>query len=268
MNDIITILNQINILYDRKNNLEQLTLLLNGNVPKEKNLFSDDGKVITNIKLALKDIDLNKIKDYLPDIEKGNIEDAKVGAIQDPASSAIGSTYFPYVTKGIGNPVSKAIYEKFDDLKPIPPITQNKSIFNSTTGKGKKILHTQCYVSYGDPTKEKDRQIQIQNIEDSYYKAFVEFNDGKGKLDSNDKGTLNLVPLPGNGGKFEITKDTKPYNYNVNHLHPSYIILGLLKAINRAVTKFPPIPIPLLCIYFNDANVAKDAKIILDELFK
>ncbi len=264
MNDTITILNQINILYDRKNNLEQLTLLLNGNVPKEKNLFSDDGKVITNIKLALKDVDPKKIARNLPEIVSGKgVQEAVKGVIQDPAGSAINSK-----SKPSGSGASGVIYGKFKDLEPIPFISPGESKFNSTTGVGKKILHTHSYTLGGDPRNEIDRQKVLNNITDSYYNTILKFNENKPNLQQQDQDILNLVPVSASiyAGDFAIEEGIEPYNYKTKHLHPSYTMVALVKAIDKAI-KYEK-QIPKLYIYFYDSNVANNADEIRDDILR
>ncbi len=192
-NDITTILNQINILYNRKINLEQLISLLNDNKLKGKYLFSEDGKFITKFEFGLNETQKNEIWEKMPPIIIGGVQTASYGAIQDPAGTAIGINAKP-INSGAGGG-SEAIYKEFPKLNPIPPIKEGESIFNSTTEIGKKILHTHSYTLHGNPKSNEDRLKVIENIKDSYYNAFVTFNDKKSKLDKKDRNILNLVPV-------------------------------------------------------------------------
>ncbi len=237
-NDIKTILDQINILYNRKTNLEQLMLLLNGNVQKEENLFSEDGKVITNIKLALHgiDLDLGKIPIYM----EGNVQHALNGVIQDSAE-----------------------FDIYSNSKSILKIKEGESSFNPTIRSDKKILHTHSFRLFGDPKNESDRLKVINNIEKSYYNAIVKFNEGKKNLDLDDKERLNLVPVSASiyAGNFAINKSTAPFYYGGDHLHPSYTLVALIKAIDKA--KKNNIEILDLRIYYSDRNVGDNAHEIL-----
>jgi len=213
--------------------------------------FSDDGLIITNLKLAWGDTNFDLIKTHIPNIVQDAIQNAPFGAIQDPAGSAIGTGHKPG-----GGGASGAIYAKFK-LKPIPNIPQGSSIFNSTTNIGKKILHSHSYVLSGNPTNETDRNIVIQNIKETYLNALIEFNNGKYNLEIVDKDILNLVPVSASiyGGTFV---------YN-GHLHPSYTFVALIKAIDEAIKN--GVPIPKLNIYYYDKtvkNYADDVKRILD----
>jgi len=220
---------------------------------KSFNLFESDDMKYS----AIQDILVSrKIDPYITKIFKINlinkaISDASPGVIQDPAGTAIGSNERP-----MGGGASGAIYRKFDDLEPITSIEPGESVFNNSKGEGKKIIHTHSYKLFGfDPESERDVNIVIDKLAETYYNAIVRFNEKDSTLDSEDQGILNLVPV--SAGIFaDRFKDNE-----LNHLDPIYTLAAIYIAINRANNNKEDIP--ELNLYYFDPVVYQAAKNLL-----
>ena len=99
-------------------------------LPPER--FSSDGFAIEDPMALLADLGMAQLPRLVaatPSIRSGGVHQATVGAIQDPAGSAIGQPGRP---SGAG--ASGAIYATFPDLRPIPAIPPRAAVFNTSTG--------------------------------------------------------------------------------------------------------------------------------------
>ena len=252
--DITTLLNNINLLYLRKQNINELISWIQ---KKDIKIFSDNGLVIINLKelLKTKNVNMETIKKHLPIVVHGGVDGADVGAIQDPAGSAIGSG-----NKPDGGGASDAIYKKFLDLEPIPQINKGDAVFNGSTGLGKKILHSYAYSLTENPSNENDRYTVINKLKKTYVNAIKVFGQGKSKLDKKDQHRLNLVPVSAAifGGQF---KDA-----SIGHLQPSYTFAAIVLAIDECIKGH--VDIPELYIYYYGEDVKKIADKVRNELMK
>lgn len=183
---------------------------------------------------------------------QGGVQDAGAGAIQDPAGSAIGSGHRP-----TGGGASGAIYAKFPDLVPIPRIEPRSAIFNSSTGPGRRVLHTHSPYLSGSPDQSEDRRRVIEDLANAYANALVAHADRFAELGA-DVASLNLVPVSAGivSGAFADT--------TLDHLHPSYTFCALALALGW--WRGTGAALPALTIYFFKPEVLTAATNVLAEL--
>ena len=154
-------------------------------------LFAGDGLIVVEPAELLRQQgldDLVELGSTLGPVQ-GGVQDAPAGAIQDPAGSAIGSGRRP-----AGGGASGAIYQKFADLMPIPSIEPRSAIFNSSTGPGRRVLHTHSPRLAGSPGQSEDRRHVIEDLANAYANALAAFADRAAELGA-DGTMLNLVPV-------------------------------------------------------------------------
>jgi hypothetical protein len=221
-------------------------------LPAER--FARDGLEVVDAGGLLRQQGLEAIGDLASALRPvhGGVHDAPRGVIQDPAGSAIGSGHRP-----AGAGASGAIYQRFPDLMPIPSIGPRSAIFNSSTGPGRRVLHTSSPRLAGSPGRNEDRRQVIEDLANAYANALVAFGDRAGDLGA-DGTRLNLVPVSAGifAGRF-----TDP---TLDHLHPSYTICAVIRALGwwrDAGGSLPPAP-----IYFFKPEVLDVAAIVLAQL--
>jgi hypothetical protein len=200
--------------------------------------------------LRSKKVDPKILKTFKINLVNKPISEAEPGVIQDPAGTAIGSN-----SKPSGGGASGAIYQKFPDLEPISNIEPGESIFNTSNGPGRKILHTHSY-HFGGLNPNKDVEKVINKLARTYYNAIVRFNEKNPTLEKQDQGILNLVPVSASiyAGDFK--------NNDLNHLDPLYTIAGIYIAISKIYEHKGEIP--RINLYYFDPKVYSAAKNILD----
>ena len=202
--------------------------------------------------LRFRKIDPKILKTFKINLINKPISEASPGVIQDPAGSAIGSNEKPS-----GGGASGAIYQKFPDLEPIPEIKPGESIFNSSTGLGRKILHTHSY-NFSGLNSKSNRNIEtvINKLFETYYNAISKFNERNPTLEKEDQGILNLVPVSASiyAGDFR--------NNELSHLNPLYTLAGIYIAINKIYESQGEIP--KINLYYFDPKVYAAAKIVLE----
>lgn len=183
--------------------------------------FSDDGIQILKIKevitLANFQGEFDNIKNALGQIVPKGVQSAADGAIQDPAGSAIGSGRKPS-----GGGASGAIYAKFPDLDPIPKIPMGASVFNTSPGPGKRVLHTYSPDLSSlmlKPQNNSDRTKALNALTNCYINVFIACSESP-----NNFKEIALVPVSGNiyAGDF--------INKTLKHLDPSYTITSIMLA--------------------------------------
>jgi len=131
-------------------------------------------------------------------------------------------------------------------LKPIPSIQPRSAIFNSSTGPGRRVLHTYSPSLEGSPRQSENRRRAIEDLANAYANALVAFGDRAGEL-GQDGTMLNLVPVSAGIYCGQFTDPT------LNHLHPSYTICAILLALGwwrSSGSSLPP-----LTIYFLKPDV-------------
>ena len=269
---MISILGNIDTIQKRK---EIINILINPKPTKlvDLPLFSADGKTIVDFSAFLKGLNPKNIKtilNKLPTIYIGGVDKAPIGAIQDPAGTAIGAvdriTKLPLkpIRTGSGG-ASSSIYNAFPDLEHIPNFKEGESQFNSTKGLGKKILHTHAYdlrkqnknPKYGDHASDI-----ILLLQDSYANAILCFNKYKNNLDIKDRYILNLVPLSASIFASDFGKTY--FGMDGFHMSPSYTFMGIIYAMNNILNNKGEIP--NLNIYYFSPIVKQDADIVLNEI--
>ena len=214
------------------------------------NSVSTSGLQISAVTEALRELGfgalLPKLVVLLPAIIQGNIQSSASGVIQDPTGSAIGARVKPSQS-GAGG-ASAAIYSKFLDLDPIPAIPQGASVFNTSTGPGKRVLHTYSPTFGGSPSTVEDCQTAVEQLANAYANALaacISAASPQGHLPGISP--VNLIPISGRifAGQF---KDPA-----LNHLHPSYSLTAIaiaqaeLMRLNQTL-----LPITL---YYHDSGV-------------
>jgi hypothetical protein len=185
----------------------------------------------------------------------GAVQTAPQGVIQDPAGVAIEVGGDPKASGARG--ASGAIYSQFPDLKPIPPIQRGSAIFNSSTGPGRRVLHTYSPELKGSPESSKARQRALQDLTNAYANALEVFRERAADLGA-DGTLLNLVPVSGAIYSREFI-DSK-----YNHLHPSYTICAMVLALAWWRRSGPVLP--SLTIYFYDKPVYNAANGVVTTL--
>jgi hypothetical protein len=150
---------------------------------------------------------------------QGGVHNAALGAIQDPAGSAIGTGARPS-----GGGASGAIYARFPDLEPIPRIAPRSAIFNRAAGPGRRVLHTHSPQLRGSPASALDRHQALEDLANAYVNALVAFDARAADL-GNHGVLLNLVPVSAAiyAGRFRDPA--------LDHLHPSYTIAAVALAL-------------------------------------
>jgi hypothetical protein len=222
--------------------------------PMPPELFVPDGLAVADPRGLLREQGLDAIEESAAMLSpvQGGVQDAPVGAIQDPAGTAIGSGRRP-----AGGGASGAIYARFPDLMPIPSIAPRSAIFNSSPGAGRRVLHTYSPRLTGSPGQSEDRRLTIEDLANSYANALVAF-DGRAAALGDDGASLNLVPVSAGifAGRFT--------DHSLDHLHPTYTLCALLLALGwwrRAGGSAPN-----LAIYFFRPDVFGVAAEVLAEL--
>ena len=158
--------------------------------------------------------------------DPGGVQNAPTGVIQDPAGSAVGGTLG-------GGGSSGKIYKKFlPELEPIPWIEPRSAIFNTSIGKGQRVLHTHSPKLQGVPSSAKDRRQVLEDLANSYSNALEAFRVRAPHLDKHGK-LLNLVPVSAAiyAGSFADKKFITP-NLRSGHLRPSYTICAVVLALD------------------------------------
>jgi hypothetical protein len=187
----------------------------------QPDLFVRDGLEIVDPGALLRQLGLDTVGELVGTLVpvQGGVQDAPHGAIQDPAGSAIGSGHRP-----AGAGASGAIYQRFPDLMPIPRIEPRSAIFNSSTGPGRRVLHTHSPRLEGSPERNEDRRRAIEDLANAYANALVAFSARAAEL-ADDGTALNLVPV--SAGIF-CGRFTDP---TLDHLHPSYTMCAVVLAL-------------------------------------
>jgi hypothetical protein len=217
-------------------------------------LFAGDGLAVVEPAELLRQQGLDELGELVGTLSpvQGGVQDAPTGAVQDPAGSAIGSGRRP-----AGGGASGAIYQRFTDLMPIPSIEPRAAIFNSSTGPGRRVLHTHSPRLTGSPGRSEDRRQVIEDLANAYANALAAFADRAAELGG--EGTmLNLVPVSAGifSGRFNDT--------TLDHLHPSYTVCAVALALGwwrRTGASAPP-----LTIYYFKPDVFTAARTVLAEL--
>jgi hypothetical protein len=222
--------------------------------PLATDLVTSDGRRVVDPGELLRRQGLDDLRDLVSTLtpRHGGVHDAPAGAIQDPAGSAIGSGRCP---SGAG--ASGAIYQQFADLMPIPGIAPRSAIFNSSTGPGRRVLHTHSPRLAGSPGQSEDRRRVIDDLANAYANALAAFADRAGELGA-DGTTLNLVPVSAGifSGRFNDT--------TLDHLHPSYTVCAVALALGwwrGTGASSPP-----LTIYYFKPDVFTAATTVLADL--
>src|SRR5262245_47782829 len=187
----------------------------------QQSLFARDGVEVIDPGELLRQQGVDKVGQLVSTLSpvQGGLQEAPKGAIQDPAGSAIGSGHRP-----AGAGASGAIYQKFTDLLPIPSIRPRSAIFNSSTGPGRRVLHTYSPRLGGSPGQSEDRRRAIEDLANSYANALVAFRDRAPELGV-DVTMLNLVPVSAGIFCDRFTDTT------LDHLHPSYTMCAIALAL-------------------------------------
>lgn len=185
-------------------------------------------------------------------VVSGGVHTAPVGVIQDPAGSAIGSGGRP---SGAG--ASGAIYAAFPDLHPIPGIVPRAAVFNSSSGPGRRVLHTHSPQLAGSPPSPEACRRALEDLANSYANALIAVERRGAELGT-DGAVLNLVPVSAAiyAGHFR--------HRHLDHLHPSYSITAVLLAVGcqRAAGG----PVPQLALWYFSPTVYDAATAVLDQL--
>lgn len=207
--------------------------------------LSLDGLQVVDIAGALADCgygsQLGKLKGLMPRLENRGVQSAPRGIVQDPAGVAVG--HVPGETSVGG--ASKAIYQKFPDLERIPEMDEGNAVMNSSTGAGKRVLHTFSPMLPGSPSSVSDCAAALGMLANAYANALLAARaaaDAPGA--SSDFSVLNLVPVSGGyfAGGF---KDAA-----LDHLHPSYTYTALLTAFAEVVVRGGAEPLQTTLNYF------------------
>jgi hypothetical protein len=214
-------------------------------------LFAVDGLAVVEPAELLRQQGLDNLGELVSTLTpvQGGVQDAPAGAIQDPAGSAIGSGRRP-----AGGGASGAIYQKFADLMPIPSIEPRSAIFNSSTGPGRRVLHTYSPRLAGSPGQSEDRRHVIEDLANAYANALAAFADRAAELGA-DGTMLNLVPLSAGIFSGRFTDPT------LDHLHPSYTVCAVALALGwwlRTGASPPP-----LTVYYFKPDVFTAARAVL-----
>ncbi len=158
------------------------------------------------------------------------MQSATTGVIQDPAGSAVGQS------KPFGGGASGGIYAAFPDLEGIPKMGHGDSVFNTSVGPGKRVLHTYS----PEFSMENLRPSDISNcnraldlLTNAYINAYTASADAAADSSNNLHGItlINCVPLSGKifAGHFQ-DKSLAKDEFDGGHLHPSYTIAAMLLA--------------------------------------
>lgn len=152
----------------------------------------------------------------------GSIADQPTGVIQDPAGSAIGTGFSP-----MGGGLSGAIYRMYQ-LDPIPHIEPGCAIMNSTTGDGKRILHTHSYQLHN----ATDIWEATRKIADSYLQAIQVFI---ANVHVHGQNTLHFSAVSAAifAGQYR--------NPLYNHLDPSVTQMALVHALATYESAYPAV---------------------------
>jgi hypothetical protein len=229
--------------------------------PLTATLVSSDGKEILDVKAAFAAwgyTNFDAARAALPQIVQGGVQSAPTGAIEDPAGSAIGGSF-----SGAGGG-SGAIYAHFnglpnpaDHLQPIPKIAMGAAIFNTSSGAGRRVVHTYSpLLGSLRPLDEGDRGNALTQIANGYYNTIIAFDRRSTELGP-DGALLNLVPISAGiyAGSFASTKPS--WGPTLRHLDPSYTLTAVLLAIAQVLTDKQPVP--TLSLYYFDAGPCADA---------
>jgi hypothetical protein len=216
-------------------------------------LFAGDGLAVVEPAELLRQQGLDTLDELVSTLSpvQGGVHEAPAGAIQDPAGSAIGSGRRP-----AGGGASGAIYQKFADLMPIPSIEPRAAIFNSSSGPGRRVLHTYSPRLAGSPGQSEDRRHVVEDLANAYANALAAFADGAAELGA-DGTMLNLVPVSAGIFSGRFTDPT------LDHLHPSYTVCAIALALGwwRGTGASPP---PLTIYYFKPAVFTAATKVLAD----
>lgn len=204
--------------------------------------------------------DLSSLASCAPKLINGDIQSAAHGIIQDPAGSAVGAMQDPAKLSGVGG-ASQAIYAAFPDLKPIPQIPVGASVFNSSTGAGRRVLHTYSPTLAGSPADVDDCQAAVEHIANAYRNALLCCNNPPAALSgSQDADVVNLIPVSG-----AIFAGPFRYHFASLHLHPSYTLVAIaLAQLSLLQAGSPVLPATL---YYHDQPVYAAAVPLLSEIY-
>ena len=216
--------------------------------------FSRDGLAIADLArwLAANGASASVLFDL--QVVNAPVQSAPLGAIQDPAGSAIGSGAHPS-----GGGASGAIYAAFPDLLPIPAIAPCAAVFNASKGSGFRILHSHSPQLSGRPEVAADRNNVLRDIANTYANAMIAFDRQASQLAEHGS-CLNLVPVAAGifGGNFRNPAFSPP------HLDPAYTLGALALAGSRV--KDLGAGIPAMSIYVFGKDVFKAAQACLARL--
>lgn len=224
--------------------------------------FSSDGIVIGDIEQLMRDIgmgfELAELKQYFLTIVPKGVQTAENSVIQDPAGSAIGDVRKPIDTPAGG--ASGAIYKAFPDLEPIPKIAMGDSIFNTSTGPGRRVLHTHAPNLRSlavSPAIHDNREQVLTILANTYYKAYLCcYEAGKSKKrDMDYLDEIALVPVSGSiyAGEF--------IDSSIQHLHPSYSVCAIMIAQGSLLKNNVPLITSSLFYYTGLSNAAYKAAV-------
>jgi hypothetical protein len=200
----------------------------------DQNHFSSDGLQVLLIEDVIKKTGFSDVLDEIKaksiKIEPNSVQSASTGIIQDPAGSAVGQA------KPSGGGASGGIYKAFPDLDGIPKIGHGASVFNTSSGPGKRVLHTyspEFSMENLKPSITADCNRALTLLTNAYINAYLASADASADPTGNMHGTvlINLVPLSGKifAGNF-ADKSLAKEIFEVGHLHPSYTIASILLA--------------------------------------
>ena len=211
-------------------------------------LFDASGRVIPDPRALLGAAGAEGALSHALSLIHGGVQTAPRGAIQDPAGSAIGSGRKPSGGGGSG-----AIYGAFPDLAPVPAIQPRSAIFNTSTGPGRRVLHSFSPQLGQTPSDAEERRASLEAIANTYANAILAFNDRAPDLGA-DGTILNLTPVAAKifAGGYK--------NPALDHLDPSFSIVALYLAVSELAGA--DTSIPALALYYFDAPVFAAAQTV------
>jgi hypothetical protein len=189
----------------------------------------------------------------------GDIQNSQSGVIQDPAGSAVGVAEKPASQFGVGGG-SKAIYSTFKDLDPIPDIPMGASVFNTSSGPGRRVLHTYSPMLPGLPDRSQDCQTALQMLANGYANALNAANHPPTALaESGEAQLINLIPISGRiyAGAFRDS--------SLNHLHPSYTLTAI--AIAQMSLLQSNQNLLQSTLYYHDLSVYSASLTVLEQIY-
>lgn len=221
--------------------------------PLADDLFGPSGYVVADPRGLLATAGAEGALSHGLHLVNRGVQKAAVGAIQDPAGSAVSQPSL------IGGGASGVIYAAFPDLDPIPDIQPRSAIFNSSTGGGRRVLHSFSPRLEGKPSDASERRQALEDLANTYANAILAFNDRAPDLGT-DGALLNLVPVAAviYGGGFPNPAFPK------GHLDPSYSIPAVYLAV--ATLQSARTPLPALSLSYYDSAVFAAAQAVQSAL--